>query len=608
MSGFDFTSLERELNPSKEAARSRKERQRARDEIGEAFAPKGDAHRAARSRAVKAEKRNAKLQDRLDNIAVLDFETDPFDPDGRERIFPFTACLYSENFDPVIIWEENETAFVDAVISAIEALPGAYMIYAHNGGKFDYLFLVSRLRGQVSFKGRGIMAAKIGNHELRDSFHLIPERLGAFQKDEFDYGKMRKANRNAHKDEIIKYMTNDCIYLYDIVKTFLSNYGIKLSIGQAAMSLLRKEYPEVKSIHENDDMFLRSFFYGGRVECIQGRGVWQDDFKLYDVNSMYPYAMSYFNHPIGTDYRPRVGLPSVDTVFVDLDCYSNGAFPLKVIGVGTTFPKARGRYKVSIHEYNTAMELGLISDIEINSVVDCFSQTDFSRFILPLYEARQVTKARLKELEKAGRKDSSEYIETKKDDVFLKLLMNNAYGKFAQNPRNFKEYWLTEPNEFPETERETWGMFPLEVSEDYAVWARPLQTLRYNNVGTAASITGAARSVLMRAKALAIDPIYCDTDSLICRELKGVNIDPVALGGWDIESELSKVMIAGKKLYAYEKTNGQRQIRCKGGAGLKWEDMEQLVGGNVIWLNAKAPTLTRRGDQRYIDRKIRATV
>ena len=58
----------------------------------------------------------------------------------------------------MIIWEDHEEKFVDEVLSAIENLPGKYTVYAHNGGKFDYMFLLHRLRGFVSFKGRGLMA------------------------------------------------------------------------------------------------------------------------------------------------------------------------------------------------------------------------------------------------------------------------------------------------------------------------------------------------------------------------------------------------------------------------------------------------------------------
>ena len=602
---FDFASLRAGLDPAKEkvAAQKHASAKRAPHEK-RAIGMSPEERRAAKTEWQK-QKRKQKAVDRINHIAVLDFETDPFDMIARERIAPFTACLYSENFDPVIIWDLDDASFLTRVICAIEELPGEYIIYAHNGGKFDYLFMISKLRGKVSFKGRGIMSAKIGNHEIRDSYHLIPEKLSAYQKDDFDYSKLTKKNREKHRQDIIKYMVNDCLYTYQIVKAFLQNYGCKLSIGQAAMALIKQEYPEIKSIHENDDSFLRQFFFGGRVECIQGRGVWEGDYKLYDVNSMYPYAMANYQHPIGNSYRPRAGRPTEHTFFVDLDCFSRGAFPVKRPGLGTIFPTEYGRFKVSIHEYNAALELGLISKVKINYCVDCFEHTDFSRFINPLYHSRQVAKRKLKTITDQL---SQEYLDTKKDDLFFKLLMNNAYGKFCQNPRNFKEYWITDANGEPEHERDTWGTHPAELCRDYAIWSRPIQTLRFNNVGTGASITGVARSILLRARTGATDAVYCDTDSLVCRSLAGVSLDPVALGAWDCEAEISRIMIAGKKLYGYETADGTRKIRCKGGSGMTWEMLEQVTGGDVVTLPARAPTLTRNGNQAYIDRRIRATV
>src|ERR1700741_2078196 len=95
---------------------------------------------AQRMRKCRAGKRAAKLRE----IAILDFETDPFDPDKREAIFPFVCELYSDQFGSIVIWGEQFERFIEKVITAIESLPGEYTIYAHNGGKFDFLFLVSK--------------------------------------------------------------------------------------------------------------------------------------------------------------------------------------------------------------------------------------------------------------------------------------------------------------------------------------------------------------------------------------------------------------------------------------------------------------------------------
>lgn len=549
---------------------------------------------------------------RIENIAILDFETDPFDetrPD--DRIEPFAACLHSDNFDPIIIWEENFDAFVEAVLAAINSLPEPYTIYAHNGGKFDYLFLVHKLRGKVSFKGRGLMAARIGAHELRDSFHIIPEKLANLKKDDFDYKKMRRAVRHKYKDEILRYLVNDCRYLLPFVQDFVRRFGFKLSVGQAAMAELSKHY-KVGKIGEHTDATLRQFFYGGRVECLAGKGWWKGRYKLYDVNSMYPYVMAHYRHPISSSYTRRRSGPITDkTVFLEIHCRNHGAFPVK--DEGTHFDTAEGMFFVSIHEYKAAVELGLISRVQIMAMIDNEELSSFDKFVLPIYADREKTKRKLATLAEHGQTETQAYLDVKKDNLFFKLLLNNAYGKFAQNPRRFRERYITGADD-PAPPGFEASLLPeyADAGKDYAIWAKPAERMVFNNVGTAASITGAARSVLMRAIHHAADPIYCDTDSLICKHLEGDGIDihPERLGAWDIEKEISEVIINGKKLYAYKyhARQGERiAVKSKGAAGVTWDDMVKMYDGQVLPFINPAPTFDRFGGQHYLTRRLQST-
>lgn len=600
----------------------------------------------------KRASRGRAKQRMIDNIAVLDFETDPFDNIKKEAIFPFLAVLYSDNFEPVIIWDNENEAFVSKVIAAIEALPEAYTIYAHNGGKFDYMFLLSKLKGEVMFKGRGIMTAQIGKHELRDSFHIIPDRLANFKKDHIDYGNMKRLKRERYKQEIIKYCINDCKYLLDIVKGFATRFGMKLSIGQAAMADIRKHY-KFERLTEMQDEFFRQFFFGGRVECFVGTTHRKGDYKLYDVNAMYPDVMANFEHPIGNVYFKHTGKIGPQSCFIDLTCNSAGAFILKD-GLETKAPHGRYRFKTTIWEYKVAKKYNLISDEEIHEVIDIPLRTNFKKFVVPHYLDRQHLKAKKNELELLGLKDTPEYDEIVKDDMFKKFLLNNGYGKFAQNPRNYKEHYITAPGEIPPPETGAWPGKLLMI-EDGGYWlhSRPNPSDRFNNVATGASITGAARAKLLEAKCNAIEPIYCDTDSLICKELNGVHIHKTDLGAWDLECEISEIVVCGKKLYGYrDAKTGKTKTRAKG-AGLilteqnwkrveevasdrkrellleqlsweemlnqiedakkktmeklSWENMMRLHNGEQVSALAMGATLTKGGEQYYMERRISAT-
>ncbi len=576
---------------------------------------------------LRKRERDAARIARTTNIAILDMETDPFDDERKETIKPFLAVLYRDDAEPVVIWEEDEDEFIAAVIRAIEELPGRFTIYAHNGGKFDYMFLIKRLRGRVSFKGRGLMCARIGKHEIRDSFHIIPERLANWQKDSFDYAKLKRNVRHKWRAEIIRYCINDCRYLLDIVKKFIGDYGLKLSIGQAAQSVLRESY-KVERMGEQSDAFLRNYFFGGRVECLRGRGWFGGilrglGYALYDVNSMYPDRMAACRHPIGNSFNVRSGAPTDETIFLELTCRNFGALVKRGEDGEVTADFASGTFRTTIWEYQTALKYGLIENVKIKWCIDFPLRSDFSLFINPLYEKRQATKRALKLLTPG----SHEFNDKKKDDIFYKLILNNAYGKFAQNPRRFKECHITDPEERPSEdndiqqqlvdagrEKSSWGVLPTFECKDYWIWERPQKFHRFNNVATAASITGAARAKLMEAIHLAIDPIYCDTDSVICRGMAGMDLHEERLGAWKKEYDLDEVLIAGKKLYACKVAglpDGHKdriKVRSKGVAGLTWEKLERMIADEVVTMVNPAPTMNKRGDQFYMRRNVRATV
>lgn len=542
------------------------------------------------------------------HIAILDMETDPFDNVGRDIVLPFMGVLYCDEQEPVIVWEEDYEEFVCKMFAAIEALPGHYTIYAHNGGKFDWLFLISKLRGKVSFKGRGIMSAMIGNHEIRDSFHIIPEKLAAMQKQKFDYvEKLKKKSRAKFKKEIIDYCISDCSNLLYYVRRFIERFGFKISIGAAALAQLREHY-EIEHVSQTTDAYLRRYFFGGRVECLRGAGHWIHGQRLYDINSAYPNAMASQQHPVGSEYIVRSGKPNGNTCFITLRCKNNGALMAREEDGSVSTRTREGVFHTTIYEHDMALQLGLISDVEYVECVDNLQWTDFSRFIEPAYARRKELRDSMKDMEKG----TDIWNATNADQLFEKLLMNNAYGKTAQDPRHYKEHWITNPGEFPPRETVQPGEDGWKTEftgANYWIWVRPSQTHRYLNVGTGASITGAVRAKIMHAIHHATNPVYCDTDSIICDAVSELEIDKTKLGAWDLEKEIAELVICGKKLYAYKTTNPDDSpyIKSKGATGLKFEDMLKIFGGeNVVSVNF-GPTITRTGSQQYLERSISLT-
>lgn len=558
-------------------------------------------------------------RDRL--IAVLDFETDPFDCTERLEIQPFTCCIYSPDLGHNVFWSDDPEQLIAQIIAFLATIEQPHTIYAHNGGKFDWLFFIKHLKGAVLFKGRAIMSAVIGIHTIRDSMHIIPAALSAIQKDEFDYTTLYRDKREQHKDKIIQYMKNDCTYLYDNVKTFVAEHGLCVSIGQASMAQCRKAVKTDRTT-EGYDEFFREFYYGGRVECLAGYGEFTGDYKLYDVNSMYPAVMAQTLHPTSTMFESRTkGYPEANTFFIELYCKNDGALVGREENGALSARVKEGRFKTTIHEFNVAIKHNKISDIRIISMYDYHNCKNYADFIMPLYNEREQLKIYLK--------SNPGDIEAVRRSLILKLLMNNCYGKFAQNPRKFMASYLTNADEYPpedtaENKLDGFGIWgdcgdglvrPKLQGDDYWIWERPNPGKHFNNVAVAASITGAARAKLFDAICQADDPIYCDTDSLICKELRGVTLDDSKLGAWGLEQQFTDVLIGGKKLYACRQVIDSavkvEKIRHKGIShknGLTWAEMKAIVvEGKVIQKSNFAPTFGRDGSQVYITRNIQRT-
>ncbi len=491
------------------------------------------------------------------DIVTIDFETDPFK--YGEKVFPFCAGIYNgENFQ--YIWGEN---CADILIKTLDSFPPS-VIYAHNGGKFDFHFLLKYFNGAIKLvKGR-VLEAKRGNNLFRDSYGILPFPLSAYKKDEFDYSLMVKDKREEHKEDIIKYLKNDCIYLHELVTGFRNEFGDALTIGGASLKELRSICP-IENISQSTDEFIRPFYMGGRVQCFE-TGILTGDFKIPDVNSMYPSVMKNFSHPIGSTYDNNNELTEF-TDFMELTCTSKGALPLRDDYGRLTFPHTRARFLCTGHEVRAALDLNLISDMIIHSALTCDERGDFSAFVDKFYDLRV--------------KASEENDLLRK--IFYKYILNSAYGKTGQNPENFADYIIDDidVDHFDKYE-------PHNAGPEWIVWEKPTSLLTYYNVGVAASITGAARSVLLRGIHAAKRPVYCDTDSLICEEFYG-DLDEKRLGAWKIEASGTIVAIAGKKLYSVLDASFDCVKKAHKGLRISAGDILNVANGGHCEYAADAP-------------------
>lgn len=470
---------------------------------------------------------------KIKRLAVLDLETDPFlygrPPEAFAAGF-FDGETYKD------FWGSRCVHELCAYLETREPL----MIYAHNGGKFDFFYMIEAevVNNPLSLINGRIVKLGLGHHELRDSFAIIPVALAqAGGKLKIDYEKFEASVREKHRPEILHYLATDCEELYKVVAAFHARFGPMLTVGSTAIKELGKLHPIRRGNAEHDELF-RPFYYGGRVSTFEP-GVHRGDFKAYDVNSMYSHVMRNFPHPYGSKYL-TLDNPSLNAwgdvegyekrpYFAHIIATNRAALPIRT-KAGLSFDQTDGEFFACGHEIRVAVKLGLL---DVHAV---------KRAYVPLTLIRFTAFVDTWSTEKRAGKAEGD----KTRELFAKFMLNSSYGKFGQNPAHYYDYHIKRFDEkIPSSE---W-----EMHLDYGaweIWRKPSPKPRYFDVAIAASVTSGARSVLLEAIAASLRPAYCDTDGLICVALKGVPLDDSALGAWKLEARGSLLAIAGKKMYA----------------------------------------------------------
>lgn len=528
-------------------------------------------------------------------IWVADSETDPFELGVIPE--PFIWGLYNG----VDYFEfDNTDDFCDFVAAK------RILLYAHNGGKFDWHFLSHRFEPDSDLLVINSRLARfnIGECEFRDSFNLMPVALEQYQKQKFDYTKMLKEFRADHMDEIRDYLKSDCVNLWNMVTGFVNEYGLHITQASAAMhfwkSKLKNKVP--RSNAEHYDTF-KPFYYGGRVQCFE-YGDLRGDFKSIDINSAYPFAML-SPHPYSLEYerkpgKPRKGKKKWGPMFFVVDCIARGCFPYRGINQNLYFPADDDPriYFVTGWELLTALETGTIEDCVILEHYDFAENRDFSEYVNYFWNKRQEFKA---EGDKGG-------------EFYCKIFLNALYGKFGMDIRKHKNYTLKPRSEMPRLIME---MQDGERIQDFREWIILAEQAasgrkRFYNLATAASITGFVRAMLWKTICSAERPLYCDTDSITAQDFASDVVLSKELGDWEVEYEYDRVVICGKKLYAmHERGAPQTALHWKmasKGAKLTHKDMIKIASGKTIKYKNVAPTFSmNKANPTFIERDIKAT-
>jgi hypothetical protein len=532
-------------------------------------------------------------------IAVVDSETDPFE--NGLVVAPF-AIGFDTGDRYVDFWGDDCVDQFFAYLATLTAEGYEFIIYAHNGGKFDFFFFLDYLDVEQSplIMGGRLVKIMFACQEFRDSYAIIPQALGAYQKDEIDYSKFTRDRRERHKAEILKYQRSDCSYTRELIIGFHEMFGDKLTIASAALSMLNSFHGFEKIRDEGFDDRFRNYYYGGRNQCFETGYLEPSpnkEWRVYDRNSMYPAEMRNTLHPISN--RPEFQVSITDeTDFAYIEAINNGALPMRAENGGLDFTVNHGNFFATIHEINAGLETGTLEILRVHHAWKFDRKGTFAEFVDHFYGLRLEADAQGDLLRK----------------TLYKLCLNSPYGKFALNPRKFKQ-WAMTVGEIPQpqataAEPEGWSLH--SQSGDMFIWCRPSPRKGgFYNVATAASITGAARANLLRNIALADRPIYCDTDSIICEGFRG-ELDERTLGGWKLEASGDRAAIAGKKLYTVFNesellASGKAIKKASKGVNLTPAEIVAVCNGQEIVYQNPVPNFKLDGSADFVSRRIKRT-
>ena len=547
-------------------------------------------------------------------IACFDLETDPF-LKGRHPL-PFAAGVTFDGEACSLFWGADCVSRLCEMLFRA-ALAGPFIAFAHNGGKFDFYFLLPHLvkkYGAENIKlfcvGTRIVQIKLPGWEMRDSFAIIPRPLkdlgtASKNKKEIDFAKLEIGVREKHRPEILEYLSADCTALFAVVNEFRETYGKRaLTLASAANTYMRENYEiRIPETNRRFDETFRPFYFGGRVEFFHLGKVADADLreiKVYDINSAYPKAML-SPHWWTVDYRATTVEPkkNFEQSLFEIECESRGAFPLRAPATlkwknngrefratkgAVCFPHGFHRFKVTGWELKAARDLGLISR---EKVIACYVPNGvqaFGEYISHFYEMK-------KNAETDGQKN------------FAKLFLNGYYGKTATNPRKFCEFRLGKYGErLPD-----WELSHESEYNALSFHKRPAETdpekMRYKNVAAGASVTGFVRAMLLRAIHSCEKVYYCDTDSIVG---EGCDKLPVGkeIGEWKLEAEVVEAHFAGKKVYAMRDKNGKPKLASKG-VRLSFDQIAAVAAGECAEYTFDAPNFSVSSPSRFTTRKIR---
>jgi len=438
--------------------------------------------------------------------------------------------------------------------------------YAHAGGLADVQFVFEALNAHPEYQVKAmfsgssaiIVQVKRGKNTwtFLDSYWLLKDKLANIAKSlgmqktgpqEDDTDEIEKWYATVSMDELETYNQNDCVILWKAIAEFelslLSLGGeLKKTLASCAMALFRRKYltNEIET-HDSVNEKAMLTYVSSRVEVF--RREIPVPSNHYDVNSLFPYAMT---HPLpGELIGASRDLPLPGNLYmadVEIEVPDLYLTPIPVRMSGRVFfPSGRWRAWVTSIDLELLLkECGKLHKVYQVLIFEPFH--DLGQYARDLYTRRKNTT------------DAWE-------KMVLKYLLNTLYGKFAEGET--KSIVHLHPSETLLQKRlsHDFMLFPGCYEEELIV------PVPHRWVPISSFITAIGRKTLYEFLSMTRHFYYCDTDSIVTKDEFSTSKE---LGALKLEKVISKQgLFIAPKLYREDDL-----VKAKG-FSLGWDENRQ---------------------------------
>jgi hypothetical protein len=494
--------------------------------------------------------RKLKPKERLfeNDFFVFDTETTPFELNKTCKLI--FGVIYGYGYQKVLYTEQE---FIDEFKNPMYLKK---KVFAHNA-EFDLNVIygnIYELDKSAIFNGRFIGATNEVCY-FADSMNIFPTSVKQIG-DMIGKPKLELSKEFWNKGDItendITYCIRDCEIIFDALLHMFNKVGnIKITLAGLSLDLFRRQYLGM-NIDYNDTLCNKFFnsYYGGRCEAFY---IGDCKATVYDINSMYPYAMfeEKFPNPKYLQSRKFIrpdifenkylkNYEGVAHVTVNHLPSTFGYLPYKFCGK-LLFPVGRFTGWFNFNELRFAIEEQAIKIEIVHEIVYSKPiESPFKNYVTEMYKLRFESQLEF-------------------DSYLYKIFANSLYGKFAQRILSEQMYIKSMTDQYEEIQqiRLSGKLMKLtlfnEIRDDcFLEISTGQQKFLTNTIPLFSSyITSYARVHLLKKliQYKKFYPLYCDTDSIFFA--KDPKIPNSKLLG-EFKKELKIIThIAGLKNYEY---------------------------------------------------------